>query len=229
MLEGYGLTETCSAAQSTRSTPPLRDRRQAAARDRGLDRVGRRDPAARTPRLQGLLQGRGGHGRDDRRRRLAAHGRPRRDHRGRVPEDHRPQEGPDHHLERQEHHPGQHRERAPRQPLHHRGGRLRRQPPVPGRDADARPRRERQARRPARHRRRTARRSRVDRRVHAEIQKEVDEVNAKLARIEQIKRFAILDHDLSQAGGELTPTLKVKRAFVYEKYADVFAGLYKEA
>ena len=65
-----------------------------------------------------------------------------------------------------------------------------------------------------------------DPRVRAEIQHEVKSVNAKLARIEQIKRFAILDHDLSQSGGELTPTLKVKRSFVYDKYADVFAGLY---
>jgi long-chain acyl-CoA synthetase len=63
--------------------------------------------------------------------------------------------------------------------------------------------------------------------VHAEVQKEVDAVNAKLARIEQVKRFAILDHDLTQADGELTPTLKVKRGLVYEKYADVFAGLYE--
>ncbi len=67
-----------------------------------------------------------------------------------------------------------------------------------------------------------------DPRVHAEIRKEVDAVNAKLARIEQIKRFAILDHDLTQAQGELTPTLKVKRAFVYDKYAEVFAGLYAQ-
>ena len=70
-------------------------------------------------------------------------------------------------------------------------------------------------------------RSPATRRVTREIQKQVDAVNSKLARIEQIKRFAILDHDLSQAEGELTPTLKVKRAFVYEKYADVFAGLYE--
>jgi long-chain acyl-CoA synthetase len=65
-----------------------------------------------------------------------------------------------------------------------------------------------------------------DPRVRAEVQKDVDAVNAKLARIEQIKRFAILDHDLTQADGEMTPTLKVKRAFVYDKYAELFAGLY---
>ncbi|MGA9860373.1 MAG: long-chain fatty acid--CoA ligase, partial [Solirubrobacteraceae bacterium] len=68
----------------------------------------------------------------------------------------------------------------------------------------------------------------VDPRVRDEIQRDVDAVNAKLARIEQIKRFAILDHDLSQAGGELTPTLKVKRAVVYDKYAGLFSDLYGE-
>jgi len=65
-----------------------------------------------------------------------------------------------------------------------------------------------------------------DARVHAELEKEVDRVNRSFARIEQVKRFAILGHDLTQADGELTPTLKVKRAIVYDKYADVFAGLY---
>jgi long-chain acyl-CoA synthetase len=64
--------------------------------------------------------------------------------------------------------------------------------------------------------------------VRTEIQHEVNAVNAKLARIEQIKRFVILDHDLSQSGGEMTPTLKIKRAFIYDKYAEVFAGLYAE-
>jgi long-chain acyl-CoA synthetase len=67
-----------------------------------------------------------------------------------------------------------------------------------------------------------------DARVHAELQKEVDRVNRSFARIEQVKRFAILGHDLTQADGELTPTLKVKRAIVYDKYADVFGGLYEQ-
>jgi long-chain acyl-CoA synthetase len=45
--------------------------------------------------------------------------------------------------------------------------------------------------------------------------------------VEQIKRFAILDHDLSQERGELTPTMKVKRNVVYERYEDVFDSLYR--
>jgi long-chain acyl-CoA synthetase len=63
--------------------------------------------------------------------------------------------------------------------------------------------------------------------VHGAVQQVVDDVNSKLARIEQVKRFAILDHDLSQGEGELTPTLKVKRAVVYDRYADIFDGLYR--
>jgi long-chain acyl-CoA synthetase len=62
--------------------------------------------------------------------------------------------------------------------------------------------------------------------VHALIQQEVDRVNAHYAQVEQVKKFAILDHDLSQATGELTPTLKVKRNAVNENYADVLDALY---
>jgi long-chain acyl-CoA synthetase len=58
------------------------------------------------------------------------------------------------------------------------------------------------------------------------IQSEVDRANAKYAQVEQVKKFAILDHDLSQATGELTPTLKVKRNVVNEKYAALFDSLY---
>src|SRR3954470_14215321 len=58
------------------------------------------------------------------------------------------------------------------------------------------------------------------------IQAEVDRVNSNYARVEQIKRFFILDHDLSQETGELTPTLKVKRNIVNDKYAAEFDALY---
>jgi long-chain acyl-CoA synthetase len=58
------------------------------------------------------------------------------------------------------------------------------------------------------------------------VQSALDEANKKYAQVEQVKRFAILDHDLSQETGELTPTMKVKRNVVYENYADVFDSLY---
>ncbi|MGN6187697.1 MAG: AMP-dependent synthetase/ligase [Conexibacter sp.] len=67
----------------------------------------------------------------------------------------------------------------------------------------------------------------ADPRVRALLDAEVAAVNARFARIEQIKRFGILDHDFSQAAGELTPTLKLKRNVVYDRYADDFAQLYE--
>jgi long-chain acyl-CoA synthetase len=65
-----------------------------------------------------------------------------------------------------------------------------------------------------------------DDQVRALIQAELDKANARYAQVEQIKRFFILDHDLSQETGELTPTLKVKRNVVNEKYAERFDALY---
>jgi long-chain acyl-CoA synthetase len=60
------------------------------------------------------------------------------------------------------------------------------------------------------------------------VRRIVDGVNAHLASYAQIKRFAVLPVDFTQDGGELTPTLKVKRREVRAKYADVIASLYQE-
>ena len=62
--------------------------------------------------------------------------------------------------------------------------------------------------------------------IHELIECEVERVNTGYANVEQVKKFAILEHDLSQAGGELTPTLKVKRNVVEEKYAEILDSLY---
>jgi long-chain acyl-CoA synthetase len=62
--------------------------------------------------------------------------------------------------------------------------------------------------------------------VRSLVQGEIDRANANYARVEQIKKFVILDRELSIDDGELTPTLKVKRAVVNERYADRFDALY---
>jgi long-chain acyl-CoA synthetase len=60
------------------------------------------------------------------------------------------------------------------------------------------------------------------------IQQHIDSINENFARVEQIKKFAILPEDLSQEGGELTPTMKVKRAAVTAKHADAIERLYSD-
>ena len=66
-----------------------------------------------------------------------------------------------------------------------------------------------------------------DPKVKASIMSHVDQVNAKFARVEQVKKIEILPHDLSQETGELTPTMKVKRNIVAEKYASNIEALYE--
>jgi long-chain acyl-CoA synthetase len=65
-----------------------------------------------------------------------------------------------------------------------------------------------------------------DPKVLALVQAELDRANSHYAQVEQVKKFFVLDHDLSQETGELTPTLKVKRNVVNDKYADRFESLY---
>jgi len=64
--------------------------------------------------------------------------------------------------------------------------------------------------------------------VYELIQKEVDAVNRTLSSPERVKKFAILPKRLYQEDGEVTPTLKVKRKAVMEKFADIVAQLYDE-
>ncbi|MDY7037820.1 MAG: AMP-binding protein, partial [Thermodesulfobacteriota bacterium] len=58
------------------------------------------------------------------------------------------------------------------------------------------------------------------------LQREVDKKNKELARIERVKKFAILEEDFLQDEGEITPTMKVKRKIVGEKYKDIISGIY---
>lgn len=62
--------------------------------------------------------------------------------------------------------------------------------------------------------------------MREEVQKVVDEVNADYGRVEQIKKFTILPEDLSQEQGTLTPTLKVKRNVVNDKFEQEIEKLY---
>jgi long-chain acyl-CoA synthetase len=62
--------------------------------------------------------------------------------------------------------------------------------------------------------------------MRAIIQEHLDEINEKFARVEQVKKFEILPHDLSQETGELTPTMKVKRNVVADKFEQDVDALY---
>ncbi len=59
-----------------------------------------------------------------------------------------------------------------------------------------------------------------------DVQKAVDAVNASLAHHEQLKKFALVEQDFTIEGGELTPTMKVKRRVVEKKYQSLIDSLY---
>ncbi len=60
------------------------------------------------------------------------------------------------------------------------------------------------------------------------LDKQIQEVNARLARVQTIKKFEILGREFSIEGGELTPTLKIKRKVVNEKYKTQIESMYAE-
>ncbi len=66
-----------------------------------------------------------------------------------------------------------------------------------------------------------------DERVRAAVQEGIDAANAKLARVEQIKRFSIVHGDWLPGGDELTPTMKLKRKPIAGKYAADIEAMYE--
>jgi long-chain acyl-CoA synthetase len=63
--------------------------------------------------------------------------------------------------------------------------------------------------------------------VQALIQGVFDGVNKKFARVEQVKKFWLLDNQLTADDDELTPTMKLKRALVAKKYAPQIEAMYR--
>jgi long-chain acyl-CoA synthetase len=63
--------------------------------------------------------------------------------------------------------------------------------------------------------------------VQSLIQAEIDKVNTKFARVEQIKQFRLLDTQLTAEDDELTPTMKLKRKFVEQKYSELIESMYR--
>ena len=60
----------------------------------------------------------------------------------------------------------------------------------------------------------------------AMVQRYVDELNQNLARWETVKKFTLLPRDITVEAGELTPSMKLKRKHVEQKYMDLFDAMY---
>ena len=64
--------------------------------------------------------------------------------------------------------------------------------------------------------------------LHEEVEQVIDRVNRKLNRWEQIRKFKLVSHPISVETGELTPTMKVKRFAVSDKYSELIESMYQE-
>ena len=62
--------------------------------------------------------------------------------------------------------------------------------------------------------------------VVAEVQRAVDAANSTVSRAESIRKFVILEHDLTEASGYLTPKMSIKRDLIVKDYAPVIEGMY---
>ena len=232
ICEVWGLSETTGAATSNSGEAfragtvgkPLADIEVKVAEDGELLVRG---PIVFLGYLQedGTIAGR------HRRRRLVRDRRHRHDRRRRLRDDHRPQEGTDHHLERQEHRADADRGPAQGAPADRPGGRDRRRPAV--RDGADRARRRDRPRLGRGERRRGAAEDLTELADHpavrAELERAVESANSRLARIEQIKRYHVLPKTWTPESGELTPTLKLKRRVINDRYSTDIEALYAAA
>jgi long-chain acyl-CoA synthetase len=66
----------------------------------------------------------------------------------------------------------------------------------------------------------------ANKQVIARYQREVNELNKDLGQTEQIKRFRLVKEEWTPQTSELSPTLKLKRRFLYEKYNDTLTEIY---
>ncbi|HEX2262328.1 MAG TPA: long-chain fatty acid--CoA ligase, partial [Pseudonocardiaceae bacterium] len=65
-----------------------------------------------------------------------------------------------------------------------------------------------------------------DESLRAEVQRAVDDANKTVSRAETIRKFRILPIDFTEAGGQLTPSLKIKRAVIAKEFAAEIDSLY---
>ena len=65
--------------------------------------------------------------------------------------------------------------------------------------------------------------------VKNRIWEDIDKYNKRFGKVQQIKKFALIEDEWSVETGELTPTLKVKRRIIKEKYQDLFEKIYSES
>jgi long-chain acyl-CoA synthetase len=69
----------------------------------------------------------------------------------------------------------------------------------------------------------------INPKVVEEVQRIIDEANAQVSRVEQVKRFHVVPDEWTPDSGEITPSLKLKRRVVLDKYADAIEGMYTDA
>ena len=64
--------------------------------------------------------------------------------------------------------------------------------------------------------------------VYAKIGSRVERINERLSNYERVKKMVLLDHEMTLEGGQLTPSLKVKRRVVNQMYAAQIESMYQE-